>query len=100
MKLHLLITIFLFIIRSKSNALNCINTDKPIQISNDFTLSAVKTAINNLIVNDTSDKCYIRININYPDQFIEISFGMTFQSTRLLTNQQVLIDFRMDLAEK
>jgi hypothetical protein len=92
MKVYFLTTIFLVIITSRSNALNCIDADEPIELDgDDFTLPAVQEAIKNLIVDDTYDECFVKISVDYLYHRIEISFGTAFQSNDLETNQEVSV---------
>jgi hypothetical protein len=99
MNFHFLITIFLFIITSRSNALNCTDADQPIEILNDFTLLAVKEALNNLTVTDRYDQCLVEIYMDYLGQYIKITFGTALQSHHLMRNQEVRIEFLIRLTE-
>jgi hypothetical protein len=99
MKLHLVITIFLFIITSITNALKCIDADKPIGTLNSLGLSAVRKAINNLNITDKYDKCLVEIYIDYLHPYTEVSFGTTFESSYLVTNREVRVDFLIDLTK-
>jgi hypothetical protein len=93
MKLFFLTTIFLVIITSRTNALNCIDVDEIIEKDgDDFTLAAVQEAIENLIDDDTDDECYVRIFVDYLHQYIEISFDMDPQSNYLETNREVSVE--------
>jgi hypothetical protein len=101
MKLYFLITIFLVIITSRTNALNCIDADEPIKKDgDDFTLPAVQEAIENLTVNDTYDECYVNIFVDYLYQHIEISFDMALQlNDDLQIYQEMYVETRIQTTD-
>ncbi len=96
---YLFLVLTVVFISTSTNALSCIDADKSTEMSTYLGLANIENVINNLKVNNIYDECFVEIRFDYYNQSIKISFGTASESNNVITNQQVIVHFSMNLSD-